>query len=78
MREKFINKVIINMVKNYLENNNIETILNSIPDETICKYFDKAKNSFIEMRHLKEEVSSLRKENEELKNKLIVTEKKKY
>jgi predicted metalloenzyme YecM len=65
-----------NKVKNYLENN-IENILNSISDETIGKYFDKAKNSVIETRRLKKEVSALRKENEELKNKLIAMEKAK-
>jgi uncharacterized protein (DUF2164 family) len=63
-------------VKDYLENN-IEIILNSITDETICNFFDKAKNSIIESRHLKEEVTALKKANEELKMKLVAMEKNK-
>jgi len=66
MFENWIN----NKIKNYLENN-IETILNNISDETISKYFDKVKNSVIEARHLKEEILALKKENEGLKNRLI-------
>jgi len=66
MFENWIN----NKVKNYLEKN-IETILNSISDETICMYFDKVKNSVIEARHFKKEILALKKENEGLRNKLI-------
>jgi hypothetical protein len=69
MFENWIN----NKVKNYLENN-IETILNNISDETIRMYFDKVKNSVIEARHLKEEVLALKKENDELRNRLITLE----
>jgi regulator of replication initiation timing len=56
-------------VKNFLEND-LGNVLNDIPDETICNLFDKAKNSIIELRHIKEENLALRAENEELKRKL--------
>jgi cell shape-determining protein MreC len=65
--ENWINKT----VSDYLENN-IENIFNSISDKTISKLFDKSRDFIIETRHLKEEVRSLREENEELKKKLKV------
>ena len=65
MFENWIN----NQVKYYLENN-LEAILGSISDETICKFFDKVKNSVIETRHLKGELSALRLENERLRKEL--------
>jgi cell shape-determining protein MreC len=65
MLENWINK----KVRSYIENN-INSVFNSISDETICKFFDKTRDNIIEVRHLKEEVTALKKENESLKMKL--------
>jgi hypothetical protein len=66
----------IRKVKEYLENN-IENILDGFSDETISKLFDMSKNFIIEARHLKKEVTLLKKENAELNRKLIAMKEKK-
>lgn len=72
MLENWINS----KVNDYLENN-IEIIFNAVSDETISKLFDMSKNFIIEARHLKKEVSVLKKENEELNKKLIAMKERK-
>jgi hypothetical protein len=65
MLEKWISK----KVNNFLENN-INEIFYGISDETIKILFDKSRDFIIEARHLKEEVTALKNENEDLKIKL--------
>lgn len=67
MFENWIN----NKVIEFLENN-VESILGNISDDTISSYFDKAKNFVIESRHLKKEVSALKAQNEALTKELEI------
>ena len=69
--ENWLNKKLVN----YLENN-IEVIIGDISDVTIKNYFNKARDSFIEARHLKKDYLALKAENEELKKKLEIQKEK--
>ena len=59
-------------IRNYLKKNmesilDIDSFLAGIPDETICKVFDKVRDSVVEARHLKNEVLALKAENDRLR-----------